>query len=171
MEFSVPNTRQQNVNVERAFAMLYGRVQAIMNYSFFEGDLRQKLWAECAKITTGLDRILIQHRGEKSNYKKKFGTAPKYLRHLRIFGEIGIVLTPKQEGNNSKIENKGKEIISNDHAGDVYIFFNLASKQIKIGRDVRWTGEFYANRNYYISIPNYNQNATVKITNDPRNWK
>ena len=77
-----------------------------------------------------LDGILIQHRGEKSNYKKMFGTTSKYLRHLCIFGEIGILMTPKQEGHESKIENRGKEAIfvdcSNDHPGDVYKFYNIS---------------------------------------------
>ena len=39
--------------------MMYGRVQAMMNYAKFEGELRQKLWAECAKTATDLDGILI----------------------------------------------------------------------------------------------------------------
>ena len=107
IEFLAPNTPQQNGIVKRAFATLYGRVQSIMNYAFFEGDLQQKLWAECAKTTTELDGILIQQRGKKSNYEKLFGSAPNYLRHLRIFGEIGVVMTPKQEGHKSKIEDKG----------------------------------------------------------------
>ena len=75
----------------------------------------------------------------------------------------------KQVGYVYKIENKGKEAIfvgySNDHAGDVYRFFDLASKGIVISRDVQWTGKFYANGDY-VSIPNYNQNATIKITGD-----
>ena len=69
-----------------------------MNYAFFEGDLRQKLWAECAKTTMELDGILIQQRGEKSNYEKIFGFTPNYLCHICIFGEIGVIMTPKQEG-------------------------------------------------------------------------
>ena len=140
-----------------------------MNYPFFEVDPCQKLWAECAKTTMELDGILIQQRVEKINYKKMFGTLPKYLLHLCIFGEIGIVMTPKQEGHKSKIENKGKKAIfvcySNDHAGDIYRFFDLASKRIKVSRNVQWTGKFYANRDY-ISIPNYNQNATIKSKGD-----
>ena len=111
-----------------------------MNYTFFEGDLCQKLWAERVKTTTELDGILIQHRGDKSNYKKLFGTMPKYLYHLCIFREIGIVMTPMHEGHKSKTENKRKEVIfagySNDHARDVYRFFDLASKQIKVNKDV-----------------------------------
>ena len=73
---------------EGAFATLYSRVWAIVNYVFFEGDLSQNLWEECANTARELNRILIQHRGEKSNYKKIFGTTPKYLRHIRIFGAI-----------------------------------------------------------------------------------
>ena len=96
-----------------------------------------------------------------------FGTTPNYLPHLHIFGELGIIMTPKQEGYKSKIGNKGEKAIfvgySNDHAGDVYKFFHLASNQIKISRDVLWTGKFYINRDY-VSIPNYNQNGTIKIT-------
>ena len=125
--------------------------------------------AKCAKTTMELKGILIQHRGGKSNYANFFGTMPKYLCYLHIFGEIGIVMTPKQEGHKSNIENKGKEAIfvgySNDQAGDVCRFFNLASKQIKITRDVRWTGKFCANGKY-VSIPNYNQNTTLKISGD-----
>ena len=59
-----------------------------MNYVFFEGDLCQKLCTECANTTTELEGILIQHREEKNNYKKMFGTTPNYLHHLCIFGEI-----------------------------------------------------------------------------------
>ena len=68
------------------------------------------------------------------------GTTPNHLHYLHIFGEIGIVMTPKQEGHKSKTENKGKEAIfvrhSNDHTGDVYRFFNFTSKLIKISRDM-----------------------------------
>ena len=96
VEFSAPKMPQQNGIVEIAFATLYSRVQVIMNYTFFEGDLCQKLWAECAKTTTDLDGILTQHRGEKSNYEKMFGTSPNYLLHLCFFGENGILMTLKQ---------------------------------------------------------------------------
>ena len=48
-EFSAPVTPQQNGAVERAFATLYGRVQAMLNYAKMEGDIHKLLWAECAK--------------------------------------------------------------------------------------------------------------------------
>ena len=44
-------------------------------------------------------------------------------------------------------------------------FFDIASKQIQISRDVQWSGKFHANGEY-VSIPNYNQNTTIQITGD-----
>ena len=79
---------------------------------------------------------------------------------------MGIIMVHKQEGHKSKIEDRGKEAIfvgySNTHAGDAFQFSDIATKQMKISRDVRWTGEFYANGNY-IEIPNYHQNAKIDI--------
>ena len=40
-----------------------------------------------------------------------FGAALKNLHHLQTFEEIGIVMTLKQVGDKSKIENIGKEAI------------------------------------------------------------
>ena len=54
-EFSAPGTLQQNGVVERAFAIIYVRVQAmILNYAHVEGDIHKSLWAERIKkkITT-----------------------------------------------------------------------------------------------------------------------
>ena len=62
-----------------------------MTQAFFEEDLRQKLWVQYAKTTTELDGILIQKNADKTNYKNMFGTTPVYIRHLRIFGVMGIV--------------------------------------------------------------------------------
>ena len=112
MEFLALGTPHQNGIVERAFAMMYRRVQTMMNYAKFEGEVRKTLWAECAKIATELDGVLIQEKKNKSNYKKLFGRNPAFLKYLRIFGEIGIIImVHKQEGHKSKIEDRGKDAI------------------------------------------------------------
>ena len=76
---------------------------------------------------------------------------PAFLKHLNFFGEIGIMMVHKQEGHKSKIKDRGKETIFvgylNTHAGDVFQFFDIATKQMKISRDVRWTGKFYVDGN------------------------
>ena len=124
MEFLAPDTPQQNRIVERAFATMYKRVQAMMNYAKFEGELRKKLWAECAKTATDLDGVLIQDKMNKCNYKKMFGRNPAFLQHQRISGDIGIIMIHKQEGHKSKIKDRGIEAIfvrySNTHAGDIF---------------------------------------------------
>ena len=56
-------------------------------------------------------------------------------------------------------------VYSNDHVGDINRFFDLASKQMKISRDIQWTWKFYANRDF-VSIPNYNHQTIIKITSD-----
>ena len=124
VEFLALGTPQQNGIVEGAFATMYGRVRAMMNYAEFEGERRKKLWAECAKITTDLDGVLIQKKNEKSNYEKMFGRNSAFLMHLRIFGEIGIVMVHKQEDHKSKIEDRGKEAFFvgnlNKHTREVF---------------------------------------------------
>ena len=113
-EFLAPGTPQQNRKIERAFATMYGRVRAMMNYAKFEGELRKKLGAECAKTATDLDCILIQDKNNKSNYEKMFGRNPAFLMHLRILGEMEIIMVHKQEGHKSMIEDRGKEPFSLD---------------------------------------------------------
>ena len=131
-KFSALGKPQQNGIVERAFATMYRGVRAMMNYAKFEGELYKKLWSGCAKTTTNLDGVLIQDKNNKSNYKKMFGRHPTFLKHLRIFGEIGRIVVHKQEGHKSKIEDRGKEAIfvrySNTHAGDDFQFFDIAPK-------------------------------------------
>ena len=67
-EFSAPGTPQQNVKVERVFATLYGRVQAMLNYAHVEGDI----WAECGKTSTDLDGILYGKDQTENSYTKMF---------------------------------------------------------------------------------------------------
>ena len=44
-----------------------------MNYAYFEGVPRQKLWEECTKFTTELEEILIQKKQIKATMRTYFG--------------------------------------------------------------------------------------------------
>jgi hypothetical protein len=46
LEFTNPETPEQNGQVERNFATLWRRVRAILNRSGVPQELREKLWAE-----------------------------------------------------------------------------------------------------------------------------
>ena len=83
----------------------------MMSYAKFEGKLRKNLQAECAKTATDLDRVLIKDKNNKSHCKKIFGRHPAFLKHLKFFGEMGIIMIHKQEGHKSKMKDRGKEVI------------------------------------------------------------
>jgi transposase InsO family protein len=57
-EFSGPRTPQRNGKVERNFQILYGRIRSILNAAGLEGQLREKLRAECVMTVTYLSNIL-----------------------------------------------------------------------------------------------------------------
>ena len=133
-EFSAPGTSQQNVVVKRAFAMLYGRVQAMLNYANTEGDIRESLWAECGKTATDLDGILYRRNQTESSYSKMFKKNPGFISHLGIFGEMGFVLIHRKKGYKSKISDKGKEAFFveyiTEYAGDIYRMYDPITKRI-----------------------------------------
>ena len=97
----------KNGVVERAFATLYGRVRAMPTYAKMEGEIRHKLWAECANTATHLDGILIPPNEKKSNYQKIHNKNPAFIHNLRLFGRVRIMLTHKQIGFKSKLDEKG----------------------------------------------------------------
>ena len=75
--------------------MLYGRVQAILNYANIESDISKSLWAECGQAATNLDRILYEKDQTENSYTKIFKKNPGFISNLHIFREMGIVLTHK----------------------------------------------------------------------------
>ena len=89
-EYSAPNTPQQNGKVERAFATLYGRVRSMLNSARLNTEFRRGLWAECARTACALDNLDC-NGNKKPRYVAFHGKDYKGFKHLRKFGEIGIV--------------------------------------------------------------------------------
>jgi transposase InsO family protein len=90
-KFSGPRTPQRNGKVERKFQTLYRRFRAILNGAGLEGELRDKIWAECVMNVTYLSNIM----STKSSFKRPFESLekPKLHDNLKIFGEVGVVTT------------------------------------------------------------------------------
>ena len=72
-------------------------MRSMLNGEGIYGQLRENLWAECAKTATLLNNILANKKihSEKdpppqSPYQVFYGKIPKYFSGLRVFGEIGI---------------------------------------------------------------------------------
>jgi transposase InsO family protein len=58
LEFSGPRTPQRNGKVERKFQTLYGRIREMLNGAGLEGELRDKIWAECVMNVTHLSNTI-----------------------------------------------------------------------------------------------------------------
>ena len=144
-EFTARHTPQQNGKVERAFATLYGRMRAMMASAGIDGEAKQRLWMEAAATATKLDNIL-HNDGDVSPYKKFYQEDPDYEKHLRTFGELGVVTVQPGGTIKSKLEDRGTKSMflgyAANHAGNVYRMLNLKTNKVLITRDVKWLDTF-----------------------------
>jgi hypothetical protein len=137
--FSGPITPQRNGKVERKFQTLYGRIRSMLNGAGLTGDLRNKIWAECAMTTTYPSNINSSKSSLKSPFELLFGSKPILHYELKIFGEVGMVTTK------DKIQSKpncGSPCIfvgyAENHSRDVYRMLNLDTNAIIKARDIIW---------------------------------
>jgi hypothetical protein len=59
-EFSGPRTPQRNDKVERKFQDLYGRIRSMLNGAGLQGQLRDKIWAECVMTASYYQMLFLQ---------------------------------------------------------------------------------------------------------------
>lgn len=169
-EFTARHTPQQNGKVERAFATLYGRMRAMMTSAGLDETSRHKLWMEAAATATKLDNIL-HSQGDLSPYKKFYKEDPAYEKHLRTFGEMGVVALYPGETIKAKLDDRGIKCMflgyAAHHAGNVYRMWDLRTKRVLITRDVKWLGSFHEDKKTMHSI--YQDDAGDDIETLPPN--
>ena len=146
-EYTAPNTPQQNGVAESGFRTLWNMVRAANNTAELDQENRGILLAKCANTMTKMDNLV------ENRYKKFYGKIPKYSSHLRTFGEMGIVANRKKI--QGKLQNKGVLSVfvgyAENHAGDVFKFFNTETKKIFQSRDVTWLNKMYGE--YFHDLP------------------
>jgi hypothetical protein len=102
------------------------------------GDLRNKIWAECAMTTTYLSKILSSRSSLKCPFELLFGPKPILHFELKIFGEVGVVTT--KDKIQSKLTHRGSPCIfvgyAENHSRDVYRMLNLDTNAIIKSRDI-----------------------------------
>jgi len=122
-EYTAPNTPQQNGKVEHAFATLYGRVRSMLNSARLNKEFCRGLWAECARTACALDNLDC-NRNKKPRYIAFYGKDYKGFKHLRKFGEIGVVT--KGDKIKIKLVNHGEACLylghADNHSGEVARF-------------------------------------------------
>jgi hypothetical protein len=92
-EFSGPRTPQRNGKVDRKFQILYGRIRAMLNGANLEGELRDKIWAECVMNVTYSSNITSTKSSSKSLFELLYDKKPIIRDNLKAFGEVGVVTT------------------------------------------------------------------------------
>ena len=144
-EYTAPGTPQQNGVVERVFVTVMGRSRAMMNHAGFRMAKRQQLWCEAAQTTTLLGNILVQDSAKSSPFTQLFGVDAKYAKHLRVVGEMCVVVDTEYIVGRTKIDPRGKISLfvghSTQHAGDVYRLLNPKTSRVIHSRDVKWIGK------------------------------
>ena len=145
-EYTAVGTPQQNGKVERKFATLASKVRATLNEAGLEEELRIGVWAECVATTTLIENILVKEKDRKGPYEKFYRRDPAFVKHLRQFGEIGIVAYIDRKMK-PKFANKGRACMfvgyATNHAGDVYRMLDLNTKKITMSRDIKWLNKTY----------------------------
>ena len=87
--FTPQDTLQFNGVIERVFAMLYGRIRAMLNRAKLPQDMRDKLWAKVANTATKLNIIVSHEKGKDCPYKLVYLKLSKYVKNLCVFGKLG----------------------------------------------------------------------------------
>lgn len=144
-EYTSRNTPQQNGQVERAFATLYGKMRAMLKSAEFSETEKERFWHECASTATKTDNVLIRKGQTGSPFKRFYGKDPDYLPHLKPFGKKGVMTVKRGGEIKAKLTDRG--ILCTfmgyalNHTGDTFRMRNNTTGMIVITRDVQWIKE------------------------------
>jgi len=124
LEYTARNTPQQNGQVERLFATLYGKIQSMLRDANMSEKDKEIYWIEAASTATKIDNLLIRKGKKKSPYFCFYKKPTFYEKHLQTFGEKGVVTKSIRKDLKSKLENRGILCTfigyAQDHTGDTY---------------------------------------------------
>ena len=69
----------------------------MLNGAKLTGDLRGKLWAECAQTASMIENVSVGSHREIPSHKEFYNEDNKTIWNLRTFGEIGIATKNNKE--------------------------------------------------------------------------
>ena len=140
LELTAPYTPQQNGVMERRFAVVINRANAMMIAAGMNEATSHKLWAEASSCANDTENVTLSSVRSVSAQECLTGKQPKLLAYLIQWGRIGVVTIQK------KIKGKWKEQgikmlmvgYAHGHASDTYRFYNPDTKKVVESRDVTW---------------------------------
>jgi hypothetical protein len=108
-----------------------------LNNAGLKNGVRYGVWAECARTVTFLPNITAIKVQEKCPFQLLYGCKPKLAPSLRIFGEMGVVMTKNM------IQGDVFMGYSVDHSNDVYRMLNMETKKIIHSINVVWLSKSF----------------------------
>ena len=151
VEFTAPDTPQQNGVVERAFAVNAARGRAMMAAAGMSEKARGQFWAECFNTATVISNIVPFQRKDETEQLTPFerfygkGKRPKWVEYMHVFGQIGYMADRKAIKN--KLGNRAFRVMflgyAEDHEGDCFRVYKFKTRAVVLSRDIRWTTDLY----------------------------
>ena len=141
-EYTARDTPQQNHLAELAFATIANRGRAMMHRAHLPMELRYKLFPKAFGAATVLDWLMpIELDGIlKTRYEHFKGAKPKFVNHLRIWGEAGTVKLKTKR--TPKIADRGVACMylgpALKHGPDCCEMWDPVTGRIHVTRDVIW---------------------------------
>ena len=90
---------------------------------------------------------MVRRERTKPPFTLFYNDEPKYMQFLRSFGEMAVIAISDGKKMRSKLDTRGRSGIfvgyADDHAGYVYRFINIQTKQIILSRDIQWLSSFW----------------------------
>jgi hypothetical protein len=105
-----------------------------------EGELRDKIRAECVMNVTYLSNIILTKSNLKSPFELIFYENSTLHNNLKFFGEVGLATT--EDKIEAKLRNRGTTCMlvgyTEHHSRDVYGMLNLTTTSIFNSRNIIW---------------------------------
>jgi hypothetical protein len=159
-EYTARDTPQQNHRAELAIADDAARGRALMAAANIPTKYRYKLFREAFTTATKLGNLRVQEIDGKSatRYEHFLGENPKFVKHLRTWGEAGTVKLKTKA--TPKVGDRGEQCMmvgyAPNHTGDTYRMWNPTTGKVHTTRDIIWL-----RRMYFSPTENVEMNANV----------
>ena len=124
-----------------------GKSKAMMLTAGCSQQDKRKFWCEVISSATKLDNIIVRRERTKPPFTLFYNDESKYMKFLGSFGEMAVIAISDGKKMRSKLDTRGRTGIfvgyADGHAGNVYRFINIPTKQIILSRDIQWLNSFW----------------------------
>jgi hypothetical protein len=141
-EFTPRDTPQHNHLAELALASIANKGRALMSAANVPTKIRYKVWVKAFQHATDMDGLIVTTIDGKTatRYEHWCGRLPKWVKHLRTWGESGTVKV--KNDTTPKIVDRGIQCVfvgySRDHDGDCAEMWYPKTNKVYTTRDVIW---------------------------------